>query len=79
MYPSLIPLRYFPVSKLEIISCDFTAENNFVNLLIPFIGIKELKHSPPRLTEGLFFMKPSYQNKLLSKLQIIKYDGFVKR
>jgi hypothetical protein len=60
MYPSLIPLRYFPVSQLEIISCDFpplkgvlkrAAENNFVNLLIPFIGIKELKYNPLRRAE----------------------------
>jgi len=60
MYPFSIPLGYFPVSKLEIIFCDFlplkgvlkrAAENNFVNLLIPFIGIKELKHNPRQRTE----------------------------
>ena len=28
-------------SKLEIIFCAFLAENNFVNLLIPFIGVRE--------------------------------------
>jgi hypothetical protein len=32
-------LRLF--SKLEIIFCVFLAENNFVNTLIPFIGVEE--------------------------------------
>ncbi len=29
-----------PVGKLEVIFCDFKAENNFVNLLVPFIGVR---------------------------------------
>jgi len=38
--------RYFKAgrhffSKLEIIFCAFLAENNFVNLLIPFIGVRQ--------------------------------------
>jgi hypothetical protein len=28
------------VSKLEIIFCSYLAENNFVNALIPIIGVK---------------------------------------
>ncbi len=28
------------ISKLEIIFCVFPAENNFVNALIPFIGVR---------------------------------------
>jgi len=33
-------LRLF--SKLEIIFCVFLAENNFVNALIPFIGVRKI-------------------------------------
>jgi hypothetical protein len=47
-YGSLCLSRHLNVSKLEIISCGFlplkgvlkrAAGNNFVNLLIPFIGV----------------------------------------
>ncbi len=30
----------FLFSKLEVVFCDFQAENDFVNALIPFIGVR---------------------------------------
>ena len=44
--PDKIPAHFifFPgmyISKLEIIFCPFLAESDFVNALIPFIGVKE--------------------------------------
>jgi hypothetical protein len=45
---------------------------------IPFIGVKKLKRDKSRRTEDLV-TKPQRRKKLLSKSQIIKYDGFVKK
>jgi hypothetical protein len=36
-------------SKLEIIFCVFLAENNFVNALIPFIGVRRWDNNPSPL------------------------------
>jgi hypothetical protein len=38
------------ISKLEVIPCDFQAKNNFVNLLIPFIGVGFLSFTALRMS-----------------------------
>jgi len=73
MYPFSLPLQYFPVSKLEIISCDFPAEQEFRKLTYPVYRYKVIKVQSAAADREAFYkaIETNYfQNYKLSSMTV---------